>query len=636
MKRNLTFKSDIRKKLLQFSILPILLLSIVFTIFIYITLEKSYEESHIRILKTIDYRLNSFFDATLKKVEHLKEDKMDMSEISSIFNHSEEFDSIMVIDKIGIIKKSFFKNSIHSFNGFDYSNNKIYKKFKENHNKPFFSNVYFSSLSNSRNISYIFQYKENTYMINYNLKEFNKYIRYVNKSFDGQIVVVDKNGKYIIDTNQEIVNNKSFFNTNIYTELIKKNRQYEYIEFYDVELKKDNFITFMINKDTNWIVSLIDNGDELDYILLKIIALVCIFVIILGLVMLAVVSKVTQKIVTPLYNISDQMDKLANNDLNKEICINEDIEYPMYKKIIDSFNIMQDKVLQREKELKSLNKNLELKVKEKTIELKNTNKNLEKRIEHEIKLNSQKERILFEQSKMASMGEMIGNIAHQWRQPLSLISTVSSGLKFKYEMGMFNEKEYMLALDKILNSTTYLSDTIDDFRNFFKTDKQIKEFDLKILINNAINLMGNSFSTNNIKLQLDIHTEVLNGYENELLQGLLNILNNAKDALKDKEENKVIIISTMSIQNKIHICIRDSAGGVPEDIINKIYEPYFTTKHQSQGTGIGLYMTKEIIVNHMKGEIQLKNEEFKFDDCLLCGALFTIVIPKELEQKELE
>jgi len=632
MKKQLTFKNDIRKKLLQFSILPIIFLSVVFTIFIYITLEKSYEDAHLRILNTIDYRLNSFFDTTLEKIDDLKKDNMDRNELKFVFNHSEEFDAVIIMNQSGIIKESLFKKNQQSFKGFDYSNNKIFQKFMSNSKKPFFSNVYFSSLSNTRNISYIFEYKNEIYIINFNLKEFSKYIKYINKSFDGQILVIDKNGKYIIDTSQKIVNNKSFFNTSIYETVIKNNNQYDYVEFYDEVLKKDNFITFMINKNTSWIVILLDNSEELDEIILKINVLVLLFVFIMGFIILIAVSKVTEKIVKPLYGITDQMDMLSNNKINRTKYINENVEYPMFRKIIKSFNIMQDKVISREEELIKLNKNLEQKVKEKTVQLEEINKSLHERVDHEVKLNSQKERILFEQSKMASMGEMIGNIAHQWRQPLSLISTVSSGLKFKYEMGTFNEKEYVSSLEKILESTNYLSNTIDDFRNFFKTDKEVVEFSIQSVITKSINLMGNSFTSDNVSLELNINNQLVIGYENELLQSLLNILNNAKDALKEKEDNKVIIISTDIINDILRINIQDSAGGVPQDIINKIYEPYFTTKHQSQGTGIGLYMTKEIIVKHMNGQIEVSNTEFEYNNNKLTGALFSISIPLKLQK----
>ena len=383
MKRQITFKNDIRKKLLQFSILPIIFLSIIFTIFIYVTLENSYKESHIRILNTIDYRLNTFFDTTLEKVKHLKKDNMNSDELNYMIKHSKEFDSIMVMNEKGIINKSFFKNINQSFKGFDYSNNKIFKKFIKNNNKAFFSNVYFSSLSNTRNISYIFKYKTKIYLINYNLKEFNHYIQYINQSFDGQILVIDKNGKYIINTNQEITNNKSFFNTHIYNKAIKYNNPYDYIEYYDEALQSDNFLTFMINKNTSWIVTLIDNNDKLDNILIRINFLVLMFVIFIGVIILFAVSKVTQKIVKPLYSITDQMDKLAKHTVKKDTYISEDVDYPMFKKIIANFNIMQDKIIKREDELLNLNKSLKAKVKKKTIQLEEINQNLHKRVEEE-------------------------------------------------------------------------------------------------------------------------------------------------------------------------------------------------------------------------------------------------------------
>jgi signal transduction histidine kinase len=143
--------------------------------------------------------------------------------------------------------------------------------------------------------------------------------------------------------------------------------------------------------------------------------------------------------------------------------------------------------------------------------------------------------------------------------------------------------------------------------------------------------MGNSFSTNNIHLQLNIDNNFIKGYENELLQALLNILNNAKDALKNKDEKKVILISVNTQDNHLIITIHDSANGVPREIISKIYDPYFTTKHQSQGTGIGLYMTKEIIENHMKGNIKVENKKFKIDNEEYFGAMFKITIPIKLE-----
>jgi len=631
MKKQLTFKNDLRNKLWQFSILPILFLSLVFMAFIYLTLENSYEKDHIRILNSFEYRLNYFVKTTLKKINNLKNENMSKDEISFMFTNNNEFESMMILSQDGIVKKSFFKDTKTTFNGFDYSSNKIYKKFIKNKNKPFFSNINFSSLTNKRSISYIFEYNKDIYLINLNIKEISKYIRYLNSLFDGQIIVVDKNGKYLVNTRSANISNKSFFNTQLYTQVIKKYKQFQYIDYYDEKLKKDNHMTFMINKNTQWTIILLDNENKLDNIIRNISILLFIFISVLSLIIIYVASKVTSKIVKPIYDITNQMDKFSNDKHVNSAYLSEEIEYPMFKKIVKSFNKMQDKVVKRENDLIELNMSLEDKVKEKTIQLEQINNSLHKKVQHEIKLNTQKEKILFEQSKMAAMGEMIGNIAHQWRQPLSLISTVSSGLKFKYEMGMFNEKEYFNSLDKILNSTTYLSNTIDDFRNFFKKDKEINEFDIKKLINKAITLMGNSFTSNTINLKLNINNNLILGYENELLQAILNILNNAKDALKDKDSDKLIIISTLQDNENIKITIQDSANGVPANIINKIYDPYFTTKHQSQGTGIGLFMTKEIITKHMNGTIEVENKKFNFDNTEYYGAVFTISIPIKLE-----
>jgi len=630
MKKGLTFKNDIRNKFWQFSILPIVFLSIIFMVFIYFTLEGTYEKAHVRILKSFDYSLNYFFKSTLDRIEYLKKNHMHCKDIKFTISQNSEFESIMILDPKGTVIKAFYKGEDRSFNGFDFSNNRVFKEFIKNNKKPFFSNINYSIFSNKRVISYIFEFEDKIYIINLSIKEINKYIQYINKTFDGQMIVVDNNGKYIIDTRSDILNNKSFYNTQLYNKIMDNKEEYKYIEFVNENTNKDNYLTYMINKYTKWTVILIDNNDKLDDILIKIALLLVLFIGILSVITIIVASKVTHKTLDPIYDITDKMDKFAN-DITQTTYLSEDVVYPMFRKIVKSFNKMQEKIILRENDLINLNTTLEEKVKDKTKQLEYINKNLHKKVEHEIKLNTQKEKILFEQSKMAAMGEMIGNIAHQWRQPLSLISTVTSGLKFKYEMGMFDEKEYMSSLDKILNSTTYLSNTIEDFRNFFKKDKEIKEFEIKELINRAITLMGNSFSVNNIKLEINIEYTLLSGYENELLQALLNILNNAKDALKMKEDNKVIIISTRVENDNMIIAIQDSAGGIPNNIIDKIYDPYFTTKHQSQGTGIGLFMTKEIITKHMNGSIEIENKTFEYDNQTHTGALFIITIPKKLK-----
>ncbi len=240
-------------------------------------------------------------------------------------------------------------------------------------------------------------------------------------------------------------------------------------------------------------------------------------------------------------------------------------------------------------------------------------------------------KLMEEQSKLASMGEMIGNIAHQWRQPLSVISTAASGVSFKLEFNDEIDKEEVKEITaNIVSQTKYLSKTIDDFKNFVKGDKVDKELSVKDTINEVINLTKATIDNNYIELVTDINDDIqLFGNKNELEQAFINIINNAKDSLKEhvkNDDDKYIFISTKTLDDgSFSLKILDSGGGIPLDIIDRIFEPYFTTKHQSLGTGIGLSMVNKIIRERHQGQIQVFNEEFKYNDKNYTGASFNII-----------
>jgi PAS domain S-box-containing protein len=247
----------------------------------------------------------------------------------------------------------------------------------------------------------------------------------------------------------------------------------------------------------------------------------------------------------------------------------------------------------------------------------------------DITTEKEKDKLIQIQSKMATMGEMIGHIAHQWRQPLSAISSISSGIQLEYQLGIFDEKELMHNLEIILQNVHYLSETIEDFRNFFKPDKNIEKFAISEVITKTKTILNDTLKNNLIELHINIEADpFICGFKNELIQAFLNIINNAKDALKDQNlSKKIISINTKIDSSNLLIEILDNAGGIPEKIIDKIFEPYFTTKHKSQGTGIGLYMTHTIITNHHKGQIFTKNIKYKFENDAFEGALFTVLLP---------
>jgi len=243
----------------------------------------------------------------------------------------------------------------------------------------------------------------------------------------------------------------------------------------------------------------------------------------------------------------------------------------------------------------------------------------------------QKEKMLNNQSKMAAMGEMIGNIAHQWRQPLTAISVAAGGIKLGYELDINDEEDTIKELDSIVENSQFLSDTIEDFQNFLKNDRITTDFSVKDAITKSIAIISANLDSHEINIVNHYDKNIMiNGIQNDLIQVLLNIINNAADILKKKkysEHEKYIIIDIEQNEGYVTICIQDSAGGVPKDIKNKIFEPYFTTKHQSQGTGLGLYMTHKIVVENLKGSIVVENRNFEYKDNSYFGAKFTIKIP---------
>jgi two-component system, NtrC family, sensor kinase len=258
--------------------------------------------------------------------------------------------------------------------------------------------------------------------------------------------------------------------------------------------------------------------------------------------------------------------------------------------------------------------------------------NYKKEIKKEINNTIKKERLLVQQSKMAIMGEMIANIAHQWKQPLSVISTVSTGIKIQKELNCLNDEEIVEGMNNINNSAQYLSHTIDDFRNFFKSDKTKINFRFLDIFEDTIKLISPQFTNNNIQFIKNIDNTEIYGYRNELLQVLINIFKNAKDEFiqLDKNQKKFIFVDSYKEDTNYIIKIKDNAGGISPNIIEKIFEPYFTTKEDYEGTGIGLYMCKQII-NGMNGEIKVKNSEYEYENQKYKGAEFIISMQLNLE-----
>jgi PAS domain S-box-containing protein len=243
----------------------------------------------------------------------------------------------------------------------------------------------------------------------------------------------------------------------------------------------------------------------------------------------------------------------------------------------------------------------------------------------------QKEKLLFQQAKLASMGEMIGNIAHQWRQPLSSISVLASGIKLQKELDILKDEDFIYSMNNIINATQYLSQTIEDFRSFFDSkNSEMTTFNIEESIEKTLSLIDSQLKHKEIKVIKKIDDFKITTLENELIQVLVNILNNSKDALLERTEQKLIQITSYKDSKSGYIEIIDNAGGIAANVIDKIFEPYFTTKHKSLGSGIGLYMSEEIVEKHLKGKIFVENHPIEINKNKYMGAKFTIILPLKL------
>lgn len=254
-------------------------------------------------------------------------------------------------------------------------------------------------------------------------------------------------------------------------------------------------------------------------------------------------------------------------------------------------------------------------------QVKLNEQNLEERVKEELEKNREQEQLLIQKSRFIALGEMISNIAHQWRQPLSELSSILMSIKFKHNMNSLDYDTMEKKSKEAECVLEYMSRTIDDFRNFFMPKKEKEEFLLLDAVNSAITIVSSTLINSDIKLNIKIDNNlVLNTYLNEFQQVILNIVTNAKDHLVEKQiKNGWIKIYSSNKNNILSLVIEDNAGGIEVEPKNKIFEPYFSTKHDSNGTGIGLYMSKIIVDKNMKGKLKVRNT--------LNGAKFIIILP---------
>ena len=458
-------------------------------------------------------------------------------------------------------------------------------------------------------------------------KERESYLSFTKSYLNLPLVLITKSGEIFTDDLRNlknkkvsIVDNYAFFNT-----LKNKYKNIEFVkvknldEGFEKVLNDENFahIDFMQSSwykiQTDYMSKLqisakLDESEDISIAVLK---------------ENTVLSNILDKAVLSIDKASSTeiLNKWVIKDNKKEFNYNLLLQISFVVFIIFSLGVYRQILLNK------ANKRLKYLVDLKTKKLQNVNKRLSIRIKRILEKSQQKDRILAQQQKMVSMGQMIENIAHQWRQPLSVISTNASAIKLKKEMNLLKDDELIKTVEQIVNTSKYLSQTIDDFRYFFRPQKDKEIFSLASCIKKCLDLINENFVQNNIKIIYKLEDINVLGYETELIQVLINILNNSKDAfVQNNIDKKLIFITLKEINKKVHIEIYDNALGVSQIILDKVFEPYFTTKYKSSGTGIGLYMSKEIVTRHMDGDIFMDNYEFIYENEKYKGAKLSIVL----------
>ncbi len=328
--------------------------------------------------------------------------------------------------------------------------------------------------------------------------------------------------------------------------------------------------------------------------------------------LMALVAALTAwRMTRPIVKLSRYARQIAHSQGRDKIGISirtgDEIE-----ELARSVEAMLDALLKSRAEIERFAQRLEGEVQKKTEDLQRLNKELEQKVREGIEELRKKEEALMQSAKLADMGEMIGAIAHQWRQPLNALALNIQMLEDMAAAGELNEEAIESFVEKNMKTIRFMSKTIDDFRNFYREEKERKRFSLKQAVEDTLALQQAQLEARKIVLEPHLLEVEVEGFRNDVMQVVLNLLSNARDAVTQRLQTEEgfkgkIRVETLREGDEAVIRVADNGGGVPEEIVNRIFEPYFTTKEEGKGTGLGLHMARRIIEEKLGGRLLFQN-----------------------------
>ena len=601
MSKKYSLQSKILLYFILFTTIPLVIGTSTALYQMYKSKERSVFEKHRQILQ----RVTEESDDIVTSLEHIGKyvkDKYPIKKhnlLTGLVRVKKNISTILVLGNDGKLKDFASKLKTNIFKGYDFSNTKHFKMIKEGADN-YWSEVYLSNISLLPSISYTVRVdKNNIAVLIIDLGVLNDLAKKFKTGNNSTMVrITDSHGVFLAHPDQldYVSQRKKIINAEVYRDYISKEYINKQIRF-NGNTQEKNIGIYGVTKKLKWYVVVKEPYDYLFKTFNNLLWVIVFFIISIIGISIYFSIKLSRSILKPLGIVNTNMYSIAHN---KQIDIQSTTNYTELDNLVSNFKLMQTKIKHREEKVKE-----------------------------EIEKNKQKDIQLFEQAKMASMGEMIGNIAHQWRQPLSVISTSATGMQVQKEYDLLTDEKFDTACESINKQAQYLSKTIDDFKNFIKGERTLETFYLKENIETFYSLIEPTVKRYNLELNIDISDNIqFKGYPNELIQCFINIFNNSKDILMEKsDEDRYIFISGKQEKDKIIVEFKDNGGGISKEILQKIFEPYFTTKHQSQGTGLGLHMTYNLITDGMKGKIEANNISFDYDNKSYNGAIFTIVLP---------